>query len=91
MKASKIWGSNIDAQLGQTNYAVRILKENDMSRLGFFAIEVLNFNILKGKVNKSYQFEVYELDQDGTPNEIHFMRFKTKREVLTYFKNFQLE
>lgn len=94
MTAEKIWGSNINAQLGTTNTVVRIIGAKDLSRIGIFAVETLSFNTYKSRTDKSYFIEVYEYQtQDGEtfPVAVHFERFKNKTELKRAFKNFQLK
>ncbi len=89
MKASSIWGSNIDAQLGVTNSVVRIHGESDYGRLGVFAVEVLSFSIFKSKVEKTFSIEVYELDGEGHPVEVKYVKCKNKADLKKQFKSFQ--
>lgn len=94
MKASEIWGSNIDAQLGTMNYVVRIVGEKDMSRIGIFAVEVLHFNNYKMKTEKRYAIEVYEYDStepNAIPVEVYHQGYKNKTELKKAFKTFQLK
>jgi len=89
MKADKIWGSNINAQLGVTNYVVRIHGEHDYGNMGVFAVEVLNFSIFKSKTMKSYSIEVYKLDSEGYPEQVHYVACKNKTDLKKQFKTFQ--
>lgn len=89
MKAEKIWGSGINAQLGVNNYVVRIHGENDYGNVGVFAVEVLNFSIFRSKTMKTYSIEVYKLDSDGYPELVHYVRCQNKSDLKKQFKTFQ--
>lgn len=85
MTKAEVYGDVLNRQLTTTNTTLEVLRNLDYGKLGVFALVARKFNIIKGRVNRFYNLEVYEYDHTGKPILSEIFRFKNKRDLIKGF------